>query len=70
VGWIQHGSDRWYAFAAAVANTILVAGLARFIGGAPVGERRVLLGAVAIRPPVCGTRSVVGVVLGGAVRAA
>lgn len=70
VGWIQHGSDRWYAFAAAVANPILVAALARFIGGAPVGERRVLLGAVAYALPYVAMWSVVGVALGGAVRAA
>ena len=30
VAWIQRGSDRWYALAAAVANPILVAGFARF----------------------------------------
>ena len=33
VAWIQRGSDRWYAFAAAVANPILIAALARFVGG-------------------------------------
>ena len=27
VAWIQNGSDRWYAFAAAVANPILIAAL-------------------------------------------
>ena len=37
VAWIQNGSDRWYAFAAAVANPILIAALARFIGGKPIG---------------------------------
>jgi len=56
--------------AAAVANPILVAALARFIGGAPVGERRVLLGAVAYALPYVAMWSVVGVALGGAVRAA
>ena len=33
VAWLQRGSDRSYAFAAAVANPILVAALARVIGG-------------------------------------
>src|SRR5262245_35804824 len=43
VAWTQRGSDRWYAFAAAVANPILIAALTRFIGGKPIGERRILL---------------------------
>jgi hypothetical protein len=34
-----------------VANPILVAALARFIGGTPVGKRRILLGAVAYAIP-------------------
>ena len=51
VAWIQRGSDRWYAFAAAVANPILIGALARFIGGKPIGERRILLGAVAYALP-------------------
>src|SRR5262245_7707143 len=33
VAWVQRGSDRWYAFAAAVANPILIGTLARFVGG-------------------------------------
>ena len=70
VAWIQRGSDRWYAFAAAVANPILVAALARFIAGEPVGERRVLLGAVAYAVPYVAMWSIVGFALGGAVRAA
>jgi hypothetical protein len=37
VAWIQRGSDRWYALAAAVANPILVAGFARFLGGKQIG---------------------------------
>ena len=68
VAWIQRGSDRSYAFAAAVANPILVAALARFIAGEPVGERRVLLGAVAYAVPYVAMWSIVGFALGGAVR--
>ena len=69
VRWIDQGSDRSYAFAAAVANPILVAALTRFIGGAPVGERRVLLGAVAYAVPYVAMWSIVGVTLSGAIRA-
>ena len=59
VAWIQRGSDRWYALAAAVANPILVAGVARFVGGTQVGERRIVLGAVAypFRTWPCGQSS-------------
>ena len=70
VAWLQRGSDRWYAFAAAVANPILVAVLARFIAGEPVGDRRVVLGAVAYAVPYVAMWSIVGFALGGAVRAA
>ena len=70
VTWIQSGSDRSYALAAAVANPILVATLARFIGGRPIGERRVLLGAVAYAIPYVALWTLVGFALGGAIRAA
>lgn len=70
VAWIQRGSDRWYALAAAVANPILVAGLARFVGGKPTGERRILLGAVAYAIPYVAMWSIVGFALGKAIRAA
>jgi hypothetical protein len=63
VVWLQRGSDRWYAFAAAVANPILVAALARVIGGEPVGDRRVLLGAVAYAIPYVAMWSILGLVL-------
>jgi hypothetical protein len=70
VAWIQRGSDRWYAFAAAVANPILVAALARLMAGQPVGERRVLLGAVAYAVPYVALWSLVGFALGDTIRAA
>ena len=70
VAWLQRGSDRWYAFAAAVANPILVAALARVIGGKPVGERRVLLGAVAYAVPYVAIWSIVGLLLDEGIRAA
>lgn len=70
VAWIQRGTDRQYAFAAAVANPILVAAFARSLSGEPIGERRILLGAVAYAIPYVAIWSIVGFVLGEAVRAA
>jgi hypothetical protein len=70
VAWIQRGSDGRYALAAALANPILVTALARSIGGKPVGKRRILLGSVAYAIPYVAMWSVVGLVLGDAVRAA
>jgi hypothetical protein len=70
LAWIQRGSDRWYAFAAAVANPILVGALARFIGGRPIGERRILLGAVAYALPYVAMWTIVGYALGDTIRSA
>jgi hypothetical protein len=70
VAWIQRGSDRWYGLAAAVANPILVSAFARVVGGKPVGERRILLGAVAYAIPYAAMWTIVGLVVGGSLRAA
>jgi hypothetical protein len=70
VGWIERGSDRWYAFAAAVCNPILVLGVARSISGKPIGERRIVLGCVAYAIPYVAMWSLVGLVLGTTIRAA
>jgi hypothetical protein len=64
VAWIQHSSDRRYAIAAAVVNPILVVGLARSVGGVPIGERRILLGSVAYAIPYVAMWSLVGFALG------
>ncbi len=69
VAWIQRGSDRWYALAAAVANPILVATLARFVGGKPIGERRIVLGAVAYALPYVAMWTIVGFAFGETIRA-
>jgi hypothetical protein len=69
VAWIQSGSDRSYAFAAAVANPILVAGFARSIGGGPVADRRIVLGAIAYAVPYVAMWSLVGFAVGQALRA-
>jgi len=63
VAWLERGSDRSYGLAAAVANPILVAALARIIGGAPVGERRVVLGAIAYAIPYVAMWAIVGLAL-------
>jgi hypothetical protein len=70
VGWIERGSDRWYALAAAVCNPILVLAIARSISGKPVGERRVLLGSVAYAIPYVAMWSLVGLALGESIRRA
>jgi hypothetical protein len=69
VAWTQRGSDRWYALAAAVANPILVATLARFVGGERIGERRIVLGAVAYALPYVAMWSIVGFAFGETIRA-
>jgi hypothetical protein len=69
VAWIERGSDRAYALAAAVGNPILVATFARLVGGGPVSERRILLGSVAYAIPYAAMWCVFGLVLGSAVRA-
>jgi hypothetical protein len=68
VAWIQRGSDRWYALAAALANPILVAGVARFLGGRRIGQRRIMLGAVAYAVPYVAMWSIVGFLVGGSLR--
>jgi hypothetical protein len=68
--WIERGSDRWYALAAAVANPILVLAIARSVTGKPVGERRILLGSVAYAIPYVAMWSFVGWVLGEAIHSA
>lgn len=70
IAWIQGGTDRRYALAAALANPILVAAFARSLTDRPVGERRILLGAIAYAVPYVAMWSFVGLAFGGAVRAA
>jgi len=70
VAWIQRGSDRWYGLAAAVANPILVSAFARVVGGKPVGHRRIMLGAIAYALPYVAMWALVGLTVGGSLRAA
>ena len=69
VAWIEQGSDGRYALAAALANPILVAAFARSLSGEPVGERRIVLGAVAYAVPYAAMWTIIGFVLGEALRA-
>jgi hypothetical protein len=66
VAWIERGSDRWYALAAAVANPILVGTLARFVTGRPIGERRIVLGSIAYAVPYVAMWTLLGLALGAA----
>jgi hypothetical protein len=68
IEWIHSGSNRRYALAAAVANPILVAAFTRSLSGKPIGERRILLGAVAYAIPYVAIWSIVGFAVGAAVR--
>jgi hypothetical protein len=70
MAWIQDGSDRRYALAAALANPILVLAFARSLTGAPIGERRILLGAVAYAIPYVAIWTLLGWTLGTTIRAA
>jgi hypothetical protein len=70
VRWIERGSDRSYAFAAAVCNPVLVLGVARSINAKPVGERRIVLGCIAYAIPYVAMWTLVGLALGTAIRAA
>lgn len=69
MAWIRDGTDRRYALAAAVANPILVAAFTRSLTNEPVGERRILAGAVAYAVPYVAMWSIVGLALGAAGRA-
>ena len=51
-------------------TAILVAAFARLVGGKPVGERRIVLGAVAYAVPYAAMWSLVGLVVSGALGAA
>jgi hypothetical protein len=70
VAWVERGSDRRYALAAALANPILVLATARSISGKPVGERRILLGSVAYVIPYVALWSFVGWAFGETIRSA
>jgi hypothetical protein len=64
VAWINHGSDRRFGLAAALINPVIAVTLARFIGGKPVGERRILIGSVAYAIPYAAMWSLLGFLVG------
>jgi hypothetical protein len=51
-------------------NPFLVAAFARSLTGNPIGERRILVGAVAYSIPYVAIWSILGLALGAALRAA
>ncbi|HTO24769.1 MAG TPA: hypothetical protein VMJ49_02640 [Gaiellaceae bacterium] len=70
VAWIEHGSDRRYALASAVVNPVLVVALARSAGAATIPHARIRLGSVAYAIPYVAMWTLIGLGLGGAIRAA
>jgi hypothetical protein len=69
VAWIEGSSDRRYAVAAAIVNPILVVALARSVAGRPISERRIVLGSIAYAIPYAAMWTIVGIALGGTIRA-
>jgi hypothetical protein len=69
VAWIEGGSDRQYAFAAALANPVLVVAVARSVSGRPIGGRRIRLGSIAYAIPYVAMWTLFGLALGDAIRA-
>jgi hypothetical protein len=70
VEWIERGSDRSYALAAALANPILVVAFARSVGDRPIAERRILMGSIAYALPYVAVWTLLGFALGDVVHAA
>jgi hypothetical protein len=70
VAWIERGSDRRYALAAALINPVIAVAIARIISGNPIGERRILLGSIAYAIPYVALWSLAGFAVGDAIRAA
>ena len=66
--WIERGSDRQYALVSALANPILVVALARSVGGKP-SERRIRLGSIAYAIPYVAMWTLLGLLVGDAIRA-
>ncbi|HEU5211344.1 MAG TPA: hypothetical protein VFU10_01090 [Gaiellaceae bacterium] len=69
VAWIEGGSDRHYALAAALVNPVLVVAVARSVGDKPIGGRRIRLGSIAYAIPYVAMWTLFGLVLGDAIRA-
>ena len=70
VGWIERGSDAWFALAAALLNAVTVVVAARLISGKPVGAHRVLVASVGYGLFFAALFSLIGVLAGDAIRAA
>jgi hypothetical protein len=69
VAWIEHGSNRQFALGAAITNAIIATVILRLLTGAPVGPRRILLASLAYGVFFTGLYTLVGFMLGSALRA-
>ena len=69
VRWITEGSAFWYSLAAMLTNAIQCVGIARIVGGAPVGQRRVRLAAVSFSVFEAGLFALLGWAMGDIIRA-
>ena len=69
VQWITRGSSAWFVLAAVIVNAIFVVGVARFLGGAPVNRRRIMLASAAYSVTFVAFFVAVGFGAGGTIRA-
>jgi hypothetical protein len=69
VQWITRGSSAWFVLAAVIVNAIFVVGVARFLGGAPVDRRRIMLASAAYSITFAAFFAAVGFGAGDAIRA-
>ena len=69
VRWITEGSAFWYSLAAMLTNAIQCVGIARIVGGAAVGQRRVRLAAVSFLVFEAGLFALLGWAMGDIIRA-
>ena len=68
VAWIEGGSDRQYALAAAVVNPVLVVAVARSVSRKPIRGRRIRLGSIAYAIPYVAMWTILGYVAGASIR--
>ena len=69
VQWITEGSAFWYSLAAMLTNAITCVCIARVVGGAPIGRRRVRLAALSFSVFEAGLFALIGWAMGDVIRA-
>jgi len=67
--WITSGSDAWFTLGAMLINPVIVVGIARLVGGAPVTRRRILFASIAYSVFVSLILCALGLGLGDGIRA-